>query len=149
MPIPEGRQLLPFYVNFRLVAFTDLPRLKPNFFPPARCAHRASHRTRDNPNTRPPAPHPRLAPLPTLASVASRATITRRSPPHRDRWRRPALRHPAQPRSSPPFTVVVQFYRRVATFTILHRFCRILHFYHFTPKVANFYRTLTLRGRFS
>jgi hypothetical protein len=25
MPIPEGRQLLPFYVNFRLVAFTDLP----------------------------------------------------------------------------------------------------------------------------
>jgi hypothetical protein len=29
-------------------------------------------------------------------------------------------------------------------FTYGFRFCRILHFYHFTPKVANFYRTLTL-----
>ena len=43
-----------------------------------------------------------------------------------------------------PLLYSFSFYRRVATFTILHRFCRILHFYHFTPKVANFYRTLTL-----
>ena len=95
MPIPEGRQLLPFYVNFRLVTFTDLP-LETDFFSTgALRVPGASHRTpRDNPNTR-PSPHPRLAPLHTLASVASRTTITRRFPTHRDRWRRPALRHPA------------------------------------------------------
>ena len=45
MPIPEGRQLLPFYVNFRLVAFTDLPLETSRIFfhrapAAARCAHR-------------------------------------------------------------------------------------------------------------
>jgi hypothetical protein len=39
MPIPEGRQLLPFYVNFRLVAFTDLPLETRIFF------HRRAART--------------------------------------------------------------------------------------------------------
>jgi len=75
--------------------FTDLPLEIGTFYPVYRCAHRGRATAhRDNPNTR-PSPHPRLAPLHTLASVASRTTITRRFPPHRDRWRRPALRHPA------------------------------------------------------
>jgi hypothetical protein len=130
----EGQSLLPFYADSgRKATFTILcqfqagrfyrfiPRLKPNFLPPARCAPgKPPHTQQPMPITRPPAPHPRLAPLPTLASVASRATITRRSPPHRDRWRRPALRHPAQPRNS-------EISRAPAarmTFTILRELCR-------------------------
>ena len=134
----EGQSPLPFYLcRFRKTGNfyhflsisgwsleTDLP-FETEFFPPARCAHRVhrgpgkaiAHATTRTPA---PAPHPRLAPLPTLASVASRATITRRSPPHRDRWRRPALRHPAQPRNS-------EISRAPAarmTFTILRELCR-------------------------
>jgi hypothetical protein len=45
--------------GWSVVAFTDLPPKKPKVFPPARCAHRASHRTHDNTNTR-PSPPPEL-----------------------------------------------------------------------------------------
>ena len=33
------------------------------------------------------------------------------------------------------------------TFTVLRRVCTAVHFYHFTPKPAHFYRTLTLWPR--
>ena len=82
-----------------------------------------------------PPPHPRLgpgAPAPTFASIASRAPITRRFPPRRGRRRRPALRHPARSLGLRARGLARAW--RVATFTILHRFCRILHFYHFTAK---------------
>ena len=62
------RQLLPFYVNFRLVAFTDLPPKEPKFFPPARCA-RPHKRTAHNTPPRRPLPHdplPAWRPCPSL-----------------------------------------------------------------------------------
>jgi hypothetical protein len=130
----EGQSLLPFYADsgrkatftilcqFQAGRFYRFTALETEFFSAGalRAPGKPPHTQQPMPITRPPAPHPRLAPLPTLASVASRATITRRSPPHRDRWRRPALRHPAQPRNS-------EISRAPAarmTFTILRELCR-------------------------
>ena len=130
----EGQSLLPFYADsgrkatftilcqFQAGRFYRFTAFEAEFFSAGalRAPGKPPHTQQPMPITRPPAPHPRLAPLPTLASVASRATITRRSPPHRDRWRRPALRHPAQPRNS-------EISRAPAarmTFTILRELCR-------------------------
>ena len=138
-PPERRRQLLPFYVNFRRWSLLPIYRLRNRNFLYRRAARAAGQATAAQHPAAPPSPG---APAPTFASVASRAPITRRFPPRRGRRRRPALRHPARSLGLRARGLARAW--RVATFTILHRFCRTLHFYHFTPKVANFYRTLTL-----
>ena len=81
----SGWSLLPIY------------RLKPNSFPPARCVYRGQA-TAHLATTRTPAPAPTLAWRPCTPLPASPPARLSRVVFHRivrDRWRRPALRHPA------------------------------------------------------
>ena len=94
-------------------------------------------------------PTPKSAPPP----VSLRRGLSSRARPGRRREQRVArhadicYRHLLQYREigpGMPRWVTRPGMRPQATFTILRGFCNALHFYRFTPKSPNFYRTPTL-----